>query len=297
MQFWRIINEKVYNVGEVNKLGFKKTSPYYIPQEYIDNKEFLIFRTCLGIGDWGIISAMPRLLKSKYPGCKVYLPSKKLLKKIIRNEYYETFEQNWDNPYNNVRRIFKKNPFIDDYIDEYKSEIYHDHFRKYDSNNPNEPLLKQILRYWRFEEDELNNKKLQPLLYFTEEEEKKGNNLIEEFIGDKEFGTLLIPNSYEYSKENNEKIISVLKKYKDLPFAYYTNKELKDTPFKEYINDKLILNHIDIRLQLYLKTEAKINIGYQSGVNDTVCRYSKVITLQKSDNIGSNYIHGQEYIK
>ena len=40
-------------------------------------------RTASGIGDWGIISAIPRLLKEKYPKCKVYVPSKKLLKKLF----------------------------------------------------------------------------------------------------------------------------------------------------------------------------------------------------------------------
>ena len=40
-------------------------------------------RTCHGLGDWGIISAMPRLLKQKYPHCKVYVPSIKLIQKIF----------------------------------------------------------------------------------------------------------------------------------------------------------------------------------------------------------------------
>ena len=49
--------------------------PYFIPDEYLDKKEFIILRTCFGLGDWGIISSFPRKLKEKYPDCKVYTPS------------------------------------------------------------------------------------------------------------------------------------------------------------------------------------------------------------------------------
>jgi hypothetical protein len=40
-------------------------------------------RTCHGFGDWGILTVKPYLLKQKYPNCKVYLPSSRLIKKIF----------------------------------------------------------------------------------------------------------------------------------------------------------------------------------------------------------------------
>ena len=61
----------------------------------------MIFRTAWGIGDWGIISSMPRLLKQKYPNCKVYVPSKNLIKNMFGIDT------------NVVETIFKNNPYID----------------------------------------------------------------------------------------------------------------------------------------------------------------------------------------
>ena len=80
---------KLYHVKEVSRLGFKTTDRLQIPDDYLDNQKFMIFRTAWGIGDWGIISSMPRLLKQKYPNCKVYVPSKN-----SPNILYQDFHQN-----------------------------------------------------------------------------------------------------------------------------------------------------------------------------------------------------------
>ena len=65
MIFWRILDNQLFSVGEVDKLGFEETDGMRIPDEHLDRKEFMVMRTCHGLGDWGIISAMPRLLKQK----------------------------------------------------------------------------------------------------------------------------------------------------------------------------------------------------------------------------------------
>ena len=83
MIFWRILDNKVYSSYETDVLGFSSSDPSYIPDEYLENQEFVVMRTCHGVGDWGIMSAMPRLLKEKYPNCKVYIPSSKLLEKMF----------------------------------------------------------------------------------------------------------------------------------------------------------------------------------------------------------------------
>ena len=83
MIFWRVLDNIKYQIQEVNQLGFEESEGLRIPDEYLSQQEFTILRTAWGIGDWGIISAMPRLLKQKYPNCKVYLPSKKLVKVAI----------------------------------------------------------------------------------------------------------------------------------------------------------------------------------------------------------------------
>ena len=78
MIFYRILDNKLHPVYETDIIGFNATDASYIPDEYLEQQEFVVMRTAHGIGDWGIISAMPRLLKQKYPNCKVYIPSTKL---------------------------------------------------------------------------------------------------------------------------------------------------------------------------------------------------------------------------
>ncbi len=87
MVFWRIVDNQLHPVQETDNLGFEKSEGLRIPDEYLDKQEFMVMRTAHGIGDWGIISAMPRLLKEKYPDCKVYVPSKKLLKKLYGQDH------------------------------------------------------------------------------------------------------------------------------------------------------------------------------------------------------------------
>ena len=84
MIFWRIVDEQVYDVAETDKLGFSDEERLRIPDEYLDNQEFMVMRTAHGIGDWGIISAMPRLLKEKYH------KTKKELEKI-RNFMFQVY--------------------------------------------------------------------------------------------------------------------------------------------------------------------------------------------------------------
>ena len=80
MIFYRILDNVLYHVKETKNLGFEKSEGYRIPDEYLERQKFTVMRTANGIGDWGIISAMPRLLKQKYPDCRVYVPSSKLIK-------------------------------------------------------------------------------------------------------------------------------------------------------------------------------------------------------------------------
>ena len=93
--FFRIVEDKLYGVPQEN-LGFSVNNPLFIPDDYLNNQKFLVMRTCHGLGDWVILSAMPRLLKEKYPNCKVYLPSKKLLQNIfgdmLKTWGYGTFD-------------------------------------------------------------------------------------------------------------------------------------------------------------------------------------------------------------
>lgn len=282
MLFWRTYNNKLYSVKEVDKLGFPINDPHYIPQEYLDRNEFIILRTCFGLGDWGIISALPRKLKENYPNCKVFLPSEKLLISL-----FDSLSDNWDSwskPFLVSETIFKNNPFVDGFINSFEGEIFNDHFRIYDPSKENsEPLVEQILKFWQVE----NLEDSCPELYFSEEEEQFANSIIQNHT-DGRFGTLLISNRFDGI--GIEKIQKKLDEY-NLPIFYWTNKPETGLKF----NKCLDLRHVDTRIQLLIKTKAVFNVGNQTGVNDTVARYAPTYSIPRG-NLGSNYIRCQHYI-
>lgn len=288
MIFWRIYNNNLYSIEDTENLGFNIEDPSFIPDEYLQNQEFVVLRTAFGIGDQGIISSMPRLLKQKYPKCKVYIPSLKLLEKLFGN-----IKQNWGswgNPLENVKNIFDNNPYIDGEINEIEGDIFHDHFRIYDEKNVNTPLVQQMLKFWQFENNEMED--YLPELYFSKNEKELGDKIIKEYVGDKEFGSLLISNRYDFTQDKI--IVDLLKKH-DLPYFYYSAKPLHQTDFN-FINKALDINHIPTRIQLYIRSKATINIGNQCGMLDCVSRYSKVYTVQRQYPPKHNFISSETYV-
>jgi len=289
-QFWRIYNNKVLPVSETELLGWPKDDAYNIPDEYLNKQEFLILRAAMGLGDWGIISAMPRILKEKYPDCKIYIPSKSLLKKLF-GQLAELW--NWPDAFNNANVIFKNNPYIDGVIDEFQGDIFHDHYRVFDPNIEEEPLLRQILRFWQFTDAEIDALVLRPELYWSDEEKELGDKIIELHCDGSEFGTLLLSDRYDYNRHDwNEKINGALDK--DLPYFYWTSKPLRLTPFAD-IQPALDMRYIDPRIQLYIKSKAKLNVGIQCGVNDCMPRYAKTVSVVRG-KLGSNIVPGEIYL-
>ena len=302
MIFWRILNNNLHPVQEVSRLGFEEADGLRIPDEYLEAKEFTVMRTCFGLGDWGIISAMPRLLKQKYPNCKVYLPSKILLKKLFGD-----IQKNWSNfsdPFNTVHDIFENNPYVDGFKDEITGEVFHDHYRVYDKNNKSIPLTKQMLKFWQFKEDEYQD--YTPELYFSKEEIELGDKIIKEHVGGNEFGGLLITNRFEsrggrYDEESNKLLATaLLNKCKDLPFFYWTYKPKNQLSLS--FKGCLDMRHIDTRVQLYIRSKAKLNIGTHSGFLDCLSRYTKVFQIQRvfplnHNNVEKNYYVNKENYK
>ena len=195
MIFQRIVDNEIYPIKETDVLGFEKSEGLRIPDEYLDKQKFMVIKAANGIGDWGIVSAMPRLLKQKYPNCKVYVPSKKLLVKLFEQEH------------NNVHIVFDNNPYVDGFVDEIEGEVFHDHYRIYNKDNPNVPLIKQMLTFWQFSKEEMKDS--QPELYWLDEEKELGDAIIEEYVGKKEFGCLLISDRFgtqygRYDKKSYE---------------------------------------------------------------------------------------------
>jgi len=288
MIFYRILDNKLYHVNEVSRLGFESLDGFQIPDDYLKKQKFMIFRTAWGIGDWGIISAMPRLLKQKYPECKVYVPSKKLIKNMFNIDT------------NVVETIFKNNPYVDCFKDYVLGEIFHDHYRIYDKTNLDVPLVEQILKFWQFNEEEFKDS--QPEIYWTDEEKKFGDNIIKEYVGDGEFGSLLISDRFgtqrgehdEETYKNEKNKIQGFLASQQIPIFYYTYKSLAELPFK--IKSSFDMSNIDLRIQLYIKSKAKFKISNQCGTNQLMARYSDSYEIQRQFPIEHNFVKGETYL-
>ena len=288
MIFWRIIDNKLHAIKDTDNLGFEESEGLRIPDEYLKEKKFMVLRASDGIGDWGIISAIPRLLKQKFSDCKVLVPSKNYLKNLFGKDH------------NNVHVIFNNNPYVDEFVDEVSGEVFHDHYRIYDKDNTDVPLAKQILKFWQFNEEEMND--CQPEMYWSDEEKEFGDKIINRYV-DGDFGFLLVSNRFgtQYGKHHQEsydkdtKVMTQVLKDNPLPYFYWTHKPLRETEFS-FINSVLDMRNIDLRIQLYIKSKAKINLANQCGVNHSIVRYSECYESQRQFPISHNYISGVNYI-
>jgi len=286
--FQRIVDNEIYPIKETDVLGFEKSEGLRIPDEYLDKQKFMVIKAANGIGDWGIISAMPKLLKEKYPNCKVYVPSKKLLISLFGQEH------------NNVHVVFDNNPYVDDFVDEVGGEVFHDHYRIYNKDNPNVPLIKQMLTFWQFSKEEMKDS--QPELYWLDEEKELGDAIIEEYVGKKEFGCLLISDRFgtqygRYDKKSYENDFSKVGNFLDknrLPYFYWSYKDLDDIGFE--VDRALDMKHMNLRIQLYIKSKAKVNISNQCGANHLVARYSDCYEVQRQFPIAHNFVEGETYL-
>ena len=264
MIFWRVVDNKLYPINEVKKLGFDESEGLRIPDEHLEQQEFMVMRTAHGIGDWGIISAMPRLLKQKYPNCKVYVPSINLLETLFGQQKQNW--GNWDNPFNNVNYIFDNNPYVDGFKDYMVGEVFHDHYRIYNKDKKGIPLVKQMLKFWQFKENEYED--YYPDLYFSEDEIKLGDGIIKDFTKGKEFGGLLITNRFESTGGR----------------------------YDEESNKGFDLRNVPTRIQLYIRSKSKLNIGTHCGFLDCVSRYSNVFQIQRVFPLNQNLIEAEYYI-
>ena len=288
MIFWRIVDNQLHPVQETDNLGFEKSEGLRIPDEYLDKQEFMVMRTAHGIGDWGIISAMPRLLKEKYPNSKVVVPSKKLLKKLFGQDH------------DNVHVVFDSNPYVDEFVDEIDGEVFHDHYRIFDKNNTDIPLLKQMLEFWQFTEKEMED--CQPELYWSDEEKEFGDEIIKEYVN-VDFGCLLVSDRFgtqngkydEKSYNKDAEVIAKVLKDNPLPYFYYTPNPISETPF-DFIDKALDMRYIDLRIQLYIKSQAIVNVSNQCGTSQIVTRYSKCYESQRQYPIAHNFVEGEIYL-
>ena len=288
MIFWRIIDNKLHAIKDTENLGFEESEGLRIPDEYLKQKKFMVLRASDGIGDWGIISAIPRLLKQKFPDCQVLVPTKSYLKNLFGKDH------------NNVHVIFNNNPYVDEFVDEVSGEVFHDHYRIYDKNKTDIPLAKQMLKFWQFTDNEMSD--CQPEMYWSDEEKEFGDKIINRYV-DGDFGFLLVSKRFgtqfgkhhQESYDKDKKVMTKVLKDNPLPYFYWTHKPLRQTEFS-FINSALDMRNIDLRIQLYIKSKAKINLANQCGVNHSIVRYSKCYESQRQFPISHNFISGVNYI-
>lgn len=294
-------NEYFQSTYEVSKLGYSSNNSYFIPKEYLEHKQFIIFRTCHSYGDWVILSAMPRLIKQKYPDCTVVIPSPNCISKYFNPNQWKNKHEN---PFNNVIEIFANNPYVDGMIDEIPIGIpvYHDHFRIYDNDNPNIPLIKQMLKFWRFEDYEMID--CQPELYWNSEEIKIGDSIIKKIFNSKEFGFLYIDDIFfqtnpEYCGKPLERKRQLLQQEilkHNIDWIYYTH----DGIFHYNTNNKVVNikdYNISLRIQNYIKSKAKLIIGHQGGFGtDVMARYTDCYVVPIGNNINEHFGIGINYI-
>ena len=284
MIFWRIVDDTLYAVDKVKELGFPKSDPAYIPDEYLEKQIFTVCRSCLGIGDWGVIASMPRLLKEKYPNCTVQIPSEKLLKSLFE-PYASEWLKSWKNPYQTMEYIFRNNPYVDAFVDTVTDEIFHDHYRIYDSEKSEIPLVEQMLDFWQFTSEEYEDSS--PELYFTDEEKEIGDTIIEDRAPNG-FGTFLLSNRFDKNRDT-EFIERALNKHK-LPYFYWVSKPSLLSSFD--VDTVFDMRNVSIRVQMYLKTKADVLIGNMSGADIMFPRYTKVYMAPKIGGFGSNIVRG-----
>ena len=302
MQLWRIINDQIHNTGiELSRFGESTDSIFNLKIPRDCSGVIAFTRTCFSIGDWGIISALPFALKQIYPNCKIFLPSSEWCKTL----FGEGSNGIWKEPWKNGEIVFKNNPYVDHYfnIGELKGEILTDHIRKRKVEEElEEPLIEQIFRALGASEEEIKALDLRPMLFFDEDEIKEGEKIIEKYTKGRNFGTLLLHSSranipFPWSYEIEKGIIEEANECKDLPFFYYTQDLIENTRFnflQNGINFKDL--NIDIRIQMYIKSKALINIGYQSGINDSVStRTTKMSIATPYESIHSNITRGVKY--
>jgi hypothetical protein len=272
--FFRIYDNKLISLGDVNKIGFDINDAYGIPDEYLTRQEFVVMRTCHGIGDWAIISAMPRLLKQKYPECKVYVPSPVMLRTI-----FDSMLTNWGygvyDCSNVTMDIFKGNPYVDAFIDSYHDEIFHDHYRIYDPSNSKIPLVEQMLRFWQFTDDEMVDSN--PDIYFQSDEIITGNNIINSTWQERPYGYISISSTFGDTADA-QRLLDVIDP--TMNWFCYSEQPIQDTVLS-FLNNVIEIKpmKLSIREQMYLKSRASINIGNETGMNLWSTRFSPTYIL------------------
>lgn len=270
MWIYEIKDDSWIKVGETPRLGWHADHSTDNEIQIDPNGYFPFTRACFSMGDWGIISALPQLLQSKYPNLTISIPSKEWLEARAGSG---TWGYQGMNAVDNVDLIFANNPYIDHRFNlgDYTT-IITDHHRCYKYET--EPLVEQLLRAWGFTEEEIWQLDTRPQLYFSDEEKQIGDEIIGKYIGSQYYGcTLFAARIEKYNTRWTYDIERGLENWmfnvNQFPVFSYSTMPIDDwkAKFPEWIDFKDI-PLASIRVQMYIKQQGLFNIGYQSGLGD-----------------------------
>jgi hypothetical protein len=173
--------------------------------------------------------------------------------------------------------IFSNNPYVDSFIDGISGEVYHDHYRLYDNDNTKIPLLEQMLNFWQFNENERFDSA--PEIYFSDQEKSLSTKIFNDWSG-KKYGYISISSTYGKTSES-QGLLEIVKTFEeDYNWYYYGENPIRDTDFgflKNVVEVKPM--GLSIREQMYLKCNAEVNVGNETGMNLWSSRYSKSYIL------------------
>jgi len=216
-------------------------------------------------------------MKEKYPDIEILLPTPNWLKHVF-GTYGDRWNFGKNKAIDNVDLIFANNPYVTGRFDIGEFDfVYNDHMRTFRYDN--EPLVEKLIRAFGFTEQEISNADTRPELYFSDEEKEIGDSIIEKYVGHDVFGCLLLSaraESYqsEWGPERDGVLIEEMTdKYRTYPVFYYSLFDVTQSRwgkvFKEYINFEDI-PEATLRIQMYIKSKALFNTGYQAGINDCI---------------------------
>tara|TARA_Y100000385_G_C13082524_1_gene634711 strand:- start:252 stop:1229 length:978 start_codon:yes stop_codon:yes gene_type:complete len=316
MRQWYIKNDKIHDLGvEVPYLGIpydqiKNNNIETLPENY--DGWFPFMRMCYSIGDLAIISGIFEALKTKYPKIKIAWPSNEYIDHILGEGYISRWDYNKDvTAKTNIETIIGNNPHIDKIFNVGDFDlIFTDHDRSYTSlihdgemvRSCDEPLAEQILRRFGFTDEDIKNIDSKPKVYFTDEEIDKCNNIIEEHIGNFDYGCLLFAGRLEQFKgrwENDYLLFNDAKKFSNTPVFVYSQYDLNNTEWDNFFPNRISFAELglSIREQIYIKQKSKFNIGYQGGVTEASSGgTSKMVSLCPYKTIRENCVRGSKYI-
>lgn len=279
-------NDKWMSRGSVPKLG-TDYNPSQSGLISLQGQEVFPFsRACLSMGDWGIISGLPEALHEIYPNLRFELPSREWLLTMFQDAVrVGKWSFAGSNPVDNIDLIFKNNPYVTRRFDlgDYNTVII-DHARC--NRFANEPLVEKILRYWGATEEQIKRIDSRPHLYFSREEVDIGDRIIEKYMGKNTpyLCFLLSARAENFKGEWPEHYDRHLREYIEehfpgMPcFQFVDPMTIEDTRWANTFATNIRFQDIpeckDVRIQMYIKTKAFMNVGYQAGINDAVGRFS-----------------------